>query len=104
MRRRELWSCAVASAVVIGAAVVQTPAADPRHPDWPCRQIKVPSLSVAAMWTGRALDDVGSAWQQEPQIAELVRTLSARRTPLAGAQKIVAEFLSREGNERQQRA
>jgi hypothetical protein len=104
MRRRELRACARFAAIAIGAAVVSTHAADPRHPDWPCRQIKVSSLSVAAMWTGPTLDDVGSDWQHEPQIAELVTTLAARRTPLAAAQKIMAEFLSREGNDRQQRA
>ena len=27
-------------------------AADPRYPDWPCNQIKVPELSAAAVWAG----------------------------------------------------
>ena len=34
-------------------------AADPRFPDWPCNQIKVPELSVAAVWAGPPIDDVG---------------------------------------------
>ena len=33
-------------------------AADPRYPDWPCNQIKVPEMSVAAVWAGPPIDDV----------------------------------------------
>ena len=36
-------------------------AADPRYPDWPCNQIKVPEMSVAAVWAGPPIDDVESA-------------------------------------------
>src|SRR5437016_1027210 len=94
---------AVWAALAVCAAVGPTNAADPRHPDWPCRQIKVPSLSVAAMWTGPPLDDVGPNWQQPP-IADLIATLAARRTALAEADKIIAEFMARPGDDRQQRA
>ena len=27
-------------------------AADPRYPDWPCQQAKVPEISLAAVWAG----------------------------------------------------
>ena len=34
-------------------------AADPRYPDWPCVQAKVPEVSVAAVWEGPPIDAVG---------------------------------------------
>jgi hypothetical protein len=50
--------CAVAMAVAIelvlrGMAL----GADPPFPDWPCSQVKVPEISVAAVWAGPAIDD-----------------------------------------------
>jgi ABC-type uncharacterized transport system ATPase subunit len=69
-------------------------AADPRYPDWPCRQIKVPELSIAAVWAGPAVDDVGDAWQNEPQINDLISRLAARRTSLEEAEKAITDFLA----------
>ena len=43
-------------------------AADPRHPDWPCHQIEVPTLSVAAFWTGPSIDDVGDTWRNDATV------------------------------------
>ncbi len=84
----------VAAIAAIGiAAPVQTFAADPRFPDWPCAQIKVPELSVAAVWTGPPIDDVRGQWQSEAKVAELVPRLAARRTPLEEAEKLIAELL-----------
>jgi hypothetical protein len=37
-------------------------AADPRYPDWPCVQAKVPEISLAAVWAGPPLDDVAEKW------------------------------------------
>ena len=79
-------------------------AADARFPDWPCQQIKVPTLSVAAIWSGPAIDDVGDAWQQDPTVADLVTRLSARRTPLDQAEKLIGDFLKGGGPEQQQKA
>ena len=69
-------------------------AADPRYPDWPCTQAKVPEISLAAVWAGPALDDAMDKWKSEPKISALVEQLAARRTPLEEAKKLVAEFLS----------
>jgi len=81
-------------ALLIGiAASSQARAADPRFPDWPCAQIKVPELSVVAVWTGPPIDDVRGQWQSEATVAELVPRLAARRTPLEEAEKLIAEFL-----------
>lgn len=55
------------------------------------------------MWTGPPLDDVADHWQTQQPTAELVANLAARRTPLAEAERFIAEFLAVEGD-RQQRA
>ena len=78
-------------------------AADPRNPDWPCNQIKVPELSAAAIWAGPPIDDVGNAWQNDPQIRDLVPRLAARRTPLDEAEKTIAEFLGADAARRTER-
>jgi hypothetical protein len=79
-------------------------AADPRNPDWPCVQAKVPEISLAAVWAGPPLDDVGNRWESDPQIKDVVTRLAARRTPVEEAQKIATEFLAGSGDARQERA
>ena len=44
------WSIAVAVAIELALRGISL-AADPRFPDWPCSQIKVPEISVAARKT-----------------------------------------------------
>jgi hypothetical protein len=79
-------------------------AADPRYPDWPCNQIKVPEMSVAAVWAGPPIDDVESVWEQDPAIRNLVAQLAARRTPLEDAQKMIADVITGDAAERQRKA
>jgi hypothetical protein len=79
-------------------------AADPRFPDWPCNQIKVPEISVAAVWSGPSIDDVGDNWEQDPVAKDLVARLAARRTPLDEAQKLVSDFITGNFVERRQKA
>ena len=68
-------------------------AADPRYPDWPCAQAKVPEISLAAVWAGPSLDDVGDKWKNDAQVSALVTKLAARRTPLDEAEKDIKSFL-----------
>ncbi len=79
-------------------------AADPRYPDWPCTQIKVPDISVAAVWTGPPINDVGSAWEQDDTIRTLVARLAARRTPLDEAEKAISNFITGDQAQRQRKA
>jgi septal ring factor EnvC (AmiA/AmiB activator) len=79
-------------------------AADPRFPDWPCNQIKVPEISIAAVWTGPPIDDVESTWQADPAVVDLVARLAARRTPLEEAEKAISEFIRGDAAEREQKA
>jgi Spy/CpxP family protein refolding chaperone len=91
MRRRALAIVAIAA---LGAgAPYSARAADPRYPDWPCNQLKVPEISVAAVWAGPPIDDVRETWQNDPQIRDLVDRLAARRTPMEEAEKSIAQFI-----------
>ncbi len=40
------------AAVALAVASTAARAADPRYPDWPCTQAKVPDISLAAVWAG----------------------------------------------------
>ncbi len=68
-------------------------AADPRYPDWPCVQAKVPEISLAAVWAGPPLDDIKEKWKDDARISALVSKLGARKTPLEEAKQAVTEFL-----------
>jgi DNA polymerase III alpha subunit len=86
------------------AALSSPVRADPRFPDWPCVQPKVTELSAASMWNGPSIDDVGTTWQDDDKIKDLVAQVSARRTPLDAAQKAIAEFVVGTTAEKQQKA
>jgi hypothetical protein len=91
--------------VVCAIAAAPSPLrADPRYPDWPCQQPKVPELSAAAMWNGPPIADVSNSWQDDSKVRELVELISARRTPLDAAQKAISEFLVGSPAEKQQKA
>src|SRR5881394_2477886 len=69
-------------------------AADPRYPDWPCAQAKVPDLSIAAVWAGPPLDEAEQQWKDDPKIGALVPRLAARRVPIDEAEKTITDFLA----------
>jgi hypothetical protein len=84
-----------AAAVVVCAGMpTVSNAADPRYPDWPCVQAKVPEISVAAVWDGPPIEPVANDWQNEPKIKNLVARLAAQRTPMEEAHRSIAEFLA----------
>ncbi len=70
--------------------------------DWPCRQVKVASLSLEAIWTGPAIDPSAKG-EPDPALSDLVARLAARRTPLDEAQKLVNEFAQSAGDKRKER-
>ncbi|KRP99799.1 hypothetical protein AOQ72_11520 [Bradyrhizobium yuanmingense] len=84
----------VTSVLVLAVASTTAHAADPRFPDWPCTQAKVPEISLAAVWGGPPLDDVQNKWKDDARISALVAKLAARKTPLDEAEKLVKEFLT----------
>jgi hypothetical protein len=72
-------------------------AADPRYPDWPCAQAKVPDISLAAVWAGPPLGDAEQQWKSDTTVSALVEKVAARRLPLDDAQKAITDFLSTPG-------
>lgn len=89
--------------VAVAGLADRSLAADPRYPDWPCAQAKVPEVSLAAVWNGPALDDATSRWKDNAKVNALVARLAARRTPLDQAQKAIVEFLSEAPGEKIER-
>jgi hypothetical protein len=85
---------AIAALLALTASAEFGFAADPRYPDWPCAQAKVPEISLAAVWAGPPLDDVSDKWKQDAKVTALVTKLAARRTPLEEAQKAITDFLA----------
>jgi hypothetical protein len=81
----------------LGAGLRLADAADPRYPDWPCAQAKVPELSIAAMWDGPSIEQAQKTWQDDPTIKNLVERLAARHIPIEEAQKNVDHFLAGAG-------
>jgi hypothetical protein len=98
------WPLVAAAAAIALAAQGRTHAADPRFPDWPCVQIKVPEISLAAVWAGPAIDDVDRAWENNRAINDLVTKLAGRRTPIEEAERTVAGFITGAPAEKQEKA
>jgi hypothetical protein len=92
--------------VVALAACLAQPALalDPRYPDWPCQQLKVPGISVASVWTGPSIEEIDKTEPLDPKQAEIVSRLAARRTPIEDARKLIAEFVVGTSDEKQQKA
>jgi hypothetical protein len=87
------WRIIICTALAVAGSAGRCFAADPRYPDWPCTQAKVPDVSLAAVWAGPPLDDVANKWKDDAKVSALVPRLAARRTPLDEAQKAITEFL-----------
>jgi len=88
------WRIAICTLLTVAGLTKPCFAVDPRYPDWPCTQAKVPEISLAAVWAGPPLDDVASKWKDNPKVTALLPRLAARRTPLEEAQKTITEFLA----------
>src|SRR4051794_23501289 len=88
------WPIAIGTLLTTLASAQICLAADPRYPDWPCAQARVPEISLAAVWAGPPLDDVADKWKADAQVSALVTRLSARRVPLEDAQKAITEYLT----------
>ena len=88
------WRIITSALLAMAASTQYGFAADPRYPDWPCAQAKVPEISVAAVWAGPSLEDVQDKWKDDAGISALVAKLAARRTTLDEAEKDIKEFLA----------
>jgi len=105
IQHRHCWRKGALGGVTVLAAALGGPLtglAQPvvghANPDWPCRQIMVGHLSVAAVWSGPPIEAV--AWQKDQAVADLVAKLAARRTPLEDAERMIEEFARTRGTEK----
>jgi hypothetical protein len=99
----KLAGLVILSLAVLAAGSRDSRAADPRYPDWPCVQAKVPDIDVAAIWDGPAIDDARNGWQNDPALEGLVARIAARRVPLEEAQQNVTDFIAGAGAEKSQK-
>jgi hypothetical protein len=79
-------------------------ALDPRYPDWPCQQLKVPGIAIASVWNGPPFEIGDAAKPTDAKQAELVSRLAARRTPIEDARKLIADYVVGTGVEKQEKA
>jgi hypothetical protein len=78
-------------------------ALDKRYPDWPCQQLKVPTIAMASIWSGPAFEGA-SSHSDDPQMTDLVARLAARRTPMDEAQRLIQNYVVGSEAERQAKA
>jgi hypothetical protein len=100
--------CVSITALALGAALFTAIPADavppgPRDTNWPCQQIKVSELSLAAMWAGPPVDPRQVDWQHDPSVADLVREIAQRRTPLEQAEDKIHTFAQQADQQKQQK-
>lgn len=91
---------AAAMLLVAGTAAAAPPV---RDPDWPCQQIKMPSLSLGAVWTGPDLTSALATWTADAGTADLAQRLAQRRLPLDAAEAAIHDFAQAAGPARQQK-
>jgi hypothetical protein len=94
---------AVVGAILATSGPATSAPPGPRDPDWPCEQIKVPEISLAAVWSGPSPDQQPDDWRQDPQVAELVESIVQRRVPIEDAQARITAFAAQAGDQKQHR-
>jgi len=93
--------------IVVAVAVCWIQSAfalDPRYPDWPCQQLKVPGIALASVWTGSPIEIGEAAKPTDEKQSELVSRLAARRTAIEDARKLIADYLVGTSAEKQEKA
>ncbi len=71
--------------------------------DWPCKQIRVAEMSLTGVINHPEISAEKKSWRDNADIADLVARLSARRTPLTEAEKLIDEFKKNSGGFRKER-
>ena len=94
------WRIVMGTLLGVVASTQSCLAVDPRYPDWPCAQPKVPEISLAAVWAGPPLDGASDKWKDDAKVSAMVEKLAARKLPLDDAQKAVTDFLASPGTDK----
>jgi len=92
------------AALALAASTEVSFATDPRYPDWPCEQAKVPEISLAAVWAGPPLADAQEKWKNDPKVSTLVAKLSLRRVPLEAAETAAKDFVANSASDKSENA
>lgn len=79
-------------------------ALDPRYPDWPCQQLKVPGIAIASVWNGPPIEIGDAAKPADAKQADLVPRLAARRIPIEDARKLISDYVVGTSAEKQEKA
>jgi hypothetical protein len=102
LSKRNCFRCIVVALAVCWAQSAF--ALDPRYPDWPCQQLKVPGIALANVWTGPSIEIGDAARPTDEKQSELVSRLAARRTAMEDAGKLIADYLVGTAAEKQEKA
>ncbi|HEY3846909.1 MAG TPA: hypothetical protein VGL95_07325 [Acetobacteraceae bacterium] len=102
LRHTQIAALILAGVLLTGTLADAAPPG-PRDPDWPCQQIKVPQLSLAAVWAGPSVDPQQIDWQHDQSVADLVNEIAQRRVPLAQAQTKIQTFAQQAQAQKQQK-
>ena len=90
--------------LLLALGVAPAAARDNRDPDWPCMQVKVPELSVAAIWPEPLPEKTATSASEVPGLSDIVAKLAARKTPMEEAEKDIAAFVTGSPEERKKKA
>jgi hypothetical protein len=90
-----LWLIALTVTFEAASVVAADPRADSSERNWPCHQILVGRLSLAAVWSGPSIE--GLDWRNDQAVADIVARLAARRTPLDDAERAIEDFAQSQG-------
>jgi len=99
MSRAAHWLAVIVAFAGSGGALAQ----ERQQGDWPCRQIRVPTVALASVWTGPPIDGLAARAREDAEVSDLVTRLSARRTPIETAQTQIADFAKGAGARRKER-
>lgn len=72
-------------------------------PDWPCVQVKVPTMSYGQMWAGPSIEEALKTWRNDRGVEDLVALLAARRTKMDEARTEIDAFAKDAGKDRDAR-
>ncbi len=86
---------ALMATLVTATASLAQQSARQQNQDWPCQQILVERISVAAVWPGPPIE--GVTWKSDSAVATLAGNLAARRTELKDAEHLINEFAKTQG-------
>jgi hypothetical protein len=78
--------------MLLTAVMAQAAPPGQSDPDWPCQQIKVARLSLAAIWSGPLPEQPQAEWRTDQAVADLVRETAQRRMLIEQAQNAIHDF------------